>query len=69
VAAQLRHAGLKRAAGACAGKKKQHRQRLVAQVGMRLAQRPLAFQVPGHVQNGFDFFLAEVQVTDKISAP
>ena len=68
VPAQLGHAGFERAAGAGAAEEEQHRQHLVAQVGVRLAKRPLALQVKGHVQDGLDFFLAEVQVADQITA-
>ncbi len=35
---------------------------------MRLAQRPLALQVEGHLQDGLDFLPAEVQIANEISA-
>jgi len=34
---------------------------------MWLAQRALALQVERHVEDGFDFLLAEIQVADQIS--
>src|SRR5215468_2828104 len=34
---------------------------------MRFPQRALAFQVPGDIQDGFDFLFREVQVADKIA--
>src|SRR3990170_3809647 len=59
VAAKLSHTRLKRATGAGAAEKEQHRQDLVAQIGMRLSQRPLALQIKGDIQNGLDLFPAE----------
>jgi len=40
-------------------KKKEHGEHLVAQNGMQLVERALAFQVERDVQHGFDFFLAK----------
>jgi hypothetical protein len=36
---------------------------------MRLAKRTLALQVPGHIQNGFDFLFGEVEVANEIATP
>ncbi len=66
VPAQVGHAHLKRGAGAGGGEEKQEGQGFVAQVGMRLPQRPLAFQVKGHLQHRLDFLLAEIQIADQI---
>ena len=60
VTAQLGHPGFKRAARAGAGKEEQHRQHFIAQVSVFLAQSALALQVPGYIQDGFNFFFAEV---------
>ena len=68
VPAQLGHAGFEGAAGAGAAEEEQHRQHLVAQVGVRLVQGALALQVEGHVQDGLDFFLAEIQVADQVTS-
>src|SRR5574341_2078748 len=45
VPTQLSHAGFERAARSRAAEKEQHRQGLVAQQRVRLAQRPLALEV------------------------
>ncbi len=34
---------------------------------MRFAQGAFALQVEGNIQDGFDFFFAEVQVADQIT--
>ncbi len=64
VPAELGHPGLERTAGARAAEEEQHRQDFVAQVGVRLVKSALALQVEGHVQDGFDFFFAEIQIAD-----
>ena len=66
VSAQLGHAGLKGAARAGGGEEEQHRQDFIAQIGVRLIQGALALQVKSHIENGFDFFPGEIQVTDQI---
>jgi hypothetical protein len=68
VTAQLRHAGLKTAARARAGEEEQHRQHLVAQQRVRLAQGPFHFQIPGQLQNGFDLFLRKIKVANKVTS-
>ena len=35
---------------------------------MRFIQRAFALQIERHIHDGFDFFFAEVQVADQISA-
>jgi hypothetical protein len=45
----------------------QHGEDFIAQVGVQFAQGTLALQVEGHLQNGFDLFLAEVQVADQVA--
>ena len=35
---------------------------------MRFAERALALQVPGYVQYGFDFFLGEIKITNKVAS-
>ena len=67
MSAKLGHAGFERAAGAGGREEEQHRQHFVAQVGMRFAQGALALQIPGYIQNGFDFLFGEVQVADQIT--
>ncbi len=67
VAAQLGHARLEGAAGARAAEEEQHRQHLVAQIGVGLAQGALALQVEGHVEDGLDFLFREVQVADQVT--
>ncbi len=34
---------------------------------MRFAQGALALQIPGYIQNGFDFLFGEVQVADEVA--
>ena len=64
VPAQLGHASLKGTARARAAEEEQHRQHLIAQVGMRFVQSALALQIKGHIQHGLHFFLAEVEIAD-----
>jgi len=64
----LGHPGLEGPASAGAREEKEHRQYLIAQIGMRLAQGPFALQVEGHIQHCLHFFPAEIQVADQISA-
>src|SRR5512143_2688169 len=68
VPAELGDARLERAARARAAEEEQHRQHLVAQVGMRLAQCALSLEVQGHIDDGLDLFLAEVEVADQVAA-
>ncbi len=68
VPAQLGHAGLEGAAGAGAAEEEQHAQGLVAQIGMGFAHRPLALEIPGHIQYGFDLFFGEIKVADQVAA-
>ena len=68
VAAQVGECGFKCAAGAGAVVKEQHRQCLVAQVRVGSPIARFALQVPGDVENGFDFFNGEIEVTEKITA-
>jgi len=68
VAAELGHAGFKRPARAGACEKEQHRQGLVAQQRVRLAERALALEIPGDLKHGLDFFFAEVEVADEVAA-
>src|SRR5512136_1355970 len=65
---ELGHARLERTTCARAAEEEQHRQHFVTQIGVRLTESALALQVEGHIQYGFDFFLAEVEVTDEITS-
>jgi len=68
VPAQLRHAGFEGTARACAAEEKQHSEGLITQVSVRFIEGTLALEVPSHIQNSFDLFLAEIQVADQIPA-
>ncbi len=35
---------------------------------MRFVQGALAFQVEGHIQDGFNLFLRKIQVADQVTA-
>ncbi len=68
VPAQLGHARFKRAARARAAEEEQHRQHLVAQIRVRFVQSALALQIERHIHDGFDFFFAEIEVADQVTA-
>ncbi len=55
VPTELSHASFERAAGARAAEEEQHCQHFIAQIGVGFIERALALEVPGDVQNGFDF--------------
>ena len=67
VPAQLRHAGLERGTRAGAREEEEHREHPVAQVGVGLAQGPLALQVEGHVERGLDLLVGPVGQVDEVS--
>jgi len=66
--AELRDASFKRAAGAGGGEEEQHREHLVAKVGVGFAKGAFLFEVPGYFQYCIDFFFGEVKVADEIAA-
>jgi hypothetical protein len=61
---QLSHPGFKRSTRAGTGKEEQHCQDFVPQIWMQLAQSAFPFEVKRDIQDGFNFFLAEVKVPD-----
>ena len=67
VPAQLRHARLEAGAGAGAGEKEEHGQGLVAQQRVRDAQRAVALELEGHIENRLDLFFAEIHVADVVA--
>ena len=67
VPAQLGHAGLKAVARARAGEEEQHRQHLVAQVGVGIAERPLALQIQGHIEDGVDLVFGPLLGGDHVA--
>jgi hypothetical protein len=66
--AELGHAGFKRAACTGGREEEQHGQDFIAQYGVGFPKGAFAFQVKSHIQNGFDFFLAEIEIADQVTA-
>jgi hypothetical protein len=67
MSAQLGDAGLEGTARARGREEEQHRQDFIAQIGMGFTEGALALQIPGYLQNSFDFLFGEVQVADKVA--
>ena len=68
VPAELSHASFERTAGAGAAEEEQHCQHFIAQVRVGFVQSALALEVPGNIQNSFDFFFRKVQIADQITS-
>src|SRR5512138_3097802 len=67
MSAKLGNTGFEGTARTRGREKEQHRQNFIAQIGMRFSESALAFQIPGYIQNGFDFLFREVQVADQVA--
>jgi len=64
---ELRHASFEGTAGARAAEEEQHCQHFITQIGMGFVEGAFAFEVPGNIQNGFDFFFRKVQIANQVT--
>src|SRR3990172_7503897 len=67
VRSQLRHPRLERGAGAGAGEEEQHRQNLVLQQGMGLAEGTAPLEIERHLHDAVDLPLGPLLVGDQIA--